>query len=190
LGPHGDLQPISGFGAKLPEHAARIAGVLSLFENPDATNVNATALQNGITLSHHYAAAALRLHGQSRINDDLVKAAMLLEWARQKSDRGLVSLPDIVQTGPSRIRDTATARKLAGILEQHRYFIRVQGTATVNGEERARGGSLHGGNQICQARDLHRVLVDLCSNGAEQGSIYWKLGAAASCITTSAPSEQ
>jgi hypothetical protein len=136
LGPLGDLQPISGFAAKLAEHAARIAGVLAMFENPDAANVDAAALQNGITLSRHYAAAALRLHGQSRLNDDLAKAKMLLEWARLNSDRGLVSLPDIVQTGPNRIRETPTARKLAEILVQHRQFVRVQGGAIVNGKER------------------------------------------------------
>ena len=45
LGPSGDLQPISGFAAKLPEHAARIAGVLSMFENPDASLIDAAALE-------------------------------------------------------------------------------------------------------------------------------------------------
>jgi hypothetical protein len=146
LGPHGALQPISGFGAKLPEHAARIAGVLSLFENPDAANVNATALQNGITLSRHYAAAALRLHGQSRVNEDLVRAQILFEWARVKADRGLISLPDIVQTGPNSIRETATARKLVEILEQHRRFVRVPGTVRVNGKERREVWHVAGGS--------------------------------------------
>jgi hypothetical protein len=135
LGPRGDLQPISGFAAKLPEHAARIAGVLSMFENPDAVQIDAAALMNGITLSRHYAAAALRLHGQSRLDADLLNAEMLLEWARLKADRGLISLPDIVQTGPNRIRETATARRLVKILEQHRQLERVRGTV-VNGKDR------------------------------------------------------
>ena len=116
--------------------AARIAGVLSMFEDPDAHQIDANVLLRGITLSGHYAEAALRLHGQSRLNVDLMDAELLLQWARHRADRGLISLPDIVQTGPNRIRETATARRLVGILEQHRRLERVPGTVKVNGKER------------------------------------------------------
>jgi hypothetical protein len=136
LGPSGELQPIAGFAAKLPEHAARIAAVLSMFEDPDAHQIDANALLRGITLSGHYVEAALRLHGQSRLNVELIDAELLLQWARHRADRGLISLPDIVQTGPNRIRETATARRLVGILEQHRRLERVPGTVKVNGKER------------------------------------------------------
>jgi hypothetical protein len=136
LGPRGDLQPISGFAAKLPEHAARIAGVLTMFENPEAAQIDAAALSNGIALSRHYAAAALRLHGRSRLDADLVNAEMLLQWARLKADRGFISLPDIVQTGPNRVRETATARRLVTILEQHRQLERMPSTVRVNGKDR------------------------------------------------------
>jgi hypothetical protein len=146
LGPRGDLQPISGFAAKLPEHAARIAGVLSMFENPDAMEIDAGALTSGIVISRHYAAAALRLHGQSRVNADLVNAQMLLEWAQLKSDGGLISLPDIVQTGPNRIRETATARRLVDILVQHRQLKRVTGTAMVHGKGRREVWRVVGGS--------------------------------------------
>src|SRR5262249_39497362 len=136
LGPSGELQPIAGFAAKLPEHAARIAGVLSMFEDPDVHQIDANALLRGITLSGHYAEAALRLHGQSRLNVDLMDAELLLQWALHRADRGLISLPDIVQTGPNRIRETTTARRLVGILEQHRRLERVPGTVKVNGKDR------------------------------------------------------
>jgi hypothetical protein len=146
LGPRGELEPISGFAAKLPEHAARIAGVLTMFENPDALQIEAITLVNGIALSRHYAAAALRLHGLSRLNADLVNAELLLQWAHQKADRGLISLPDIVQTGPNRIRETATARRLVEILEQHRRLERMQGTVRVNGKDRREVWRIVGGS--------------------------------------------
>jgi hypothetical protein len=145
LGPQGDLAAISGFAAKLPEHAARIACVLSMFERPDAVEIDAGAMSNGIALSKHYAEAALRLHGQSRLNADLIDADLLLQWARIKADRGLISLPDIVQTGPNRIRETATARRLVGILEQHRHLERVPGTVRVNGKDRREVWRVMGG---------------------------------------------
>ena len=59
-----------------------------------------------------------------------MNAEKLLQWARLKADRGLISLPDIVQTGPNCIRETATARRLVGILEQHRQ---LSGSAALSG---------------------------------------------------------
>src|SRR4029078_4572488 len=59
LGPRGELSQISGFAAKLPEHAARIAGVLAMFENPETPEIEARLLLNAMTISQHYAQAAL-----------------------------------------------------------------------------------------------------------------------------------
>jgi uncharacterized protein DUF3987 len=136
LGPRGELSQISGFAAKLPEHAARIAGVLAMFENPETPEIEARLLLNAMTISQHYAQAALRLHGQSRLSEELKDAEVLLDWVHMKADRGLISLPDIVQSGPNKIRETATARRLVRILEQHRQLERLPGTARVNGKDR------------------------------------------------------
>ena len=58
-----------------------------------------------------------------------------MEWIREKHDQGLITLPDVVQTGPNRIRDTATARRLIAVLVQHRYLRQV-GPKTVHGKPR------------------------------------------------------
>jgi len=47
-----------------------------------------------------------------------------------------VSLPDIYQLGPNGIRDNATAKKLAGILEAHGWLIKIKGGAVVKGKKR------------------------------------------------------
>jgi hypothetical protein len=136
LPPGGLFEPIAGLAATLPEHAARVAAVLAMFQDPDAREIDARALSNGITLARHYASTALRVHGASRINAELLDAEALLEWIRLRSDRGLISLPDVVQTGPNRIRETATAKRLLALLEQHRRIARVSGPVTVNGKLR------------------------------------------------------
>jgi hypothetical protein len=136
LPPGGLYEPIAGLAAKLPEHAARIAAVLAMYGDLDATEVDARTLFNGITLSRYYASTALRIHGASRTSADLLDAEALLDWMRLKSDRGLVSLPDIVQTGPNRIRDTGTAKRLLNLLEQHRRIERVSGPVVVHGKSR------------------------------------------------------
>ncbi len=145
LGPGNELEPISGFAAKLPEHAARIAGVLTIFDRPDATQIGAAELSNGITLSRHYAAGALRLHGASRNHVDLIEARKLLDWLRSKWDGPYVSLPDIVQLGPNATRDTAAAKRLIAILEEHRHIERMQGPVMVNGKARREVWRIVGG---------------------------------------------
>ena len=84
LGPGGDLEPIKGFAAKLPEHATRIAGVIAKMEYPDACEISADTLAGGITLARHYAGTASRLHGVAQINADLRDAQSLLDWIKQR----------------------------------------------------------------------------------------------------------
>jgi hypothetical protein len=132
----GALEQISGLAAKLAEHAARIAGVLALFENLDAAEISASALANGIAVARHYAGVALRVHGISRMNVDLRDAEALLDWAQLNADNKLISLPDVVQKGPNHIRETARAKRLLGILQQHRLVERLPGPATVHGKPR------------------------------------------------------
>src|SRR5262249_54741487 len=61
LGPGGALEPVRGFGNKLAEHAARLAGVIQLVEAPHARSIELDALDHGIALARFYSAEALRL---------------------------------------------------------------------------------------------------------------------------------
>ena len=61
LAPAAELAPVRALGAKLAEHAARIAGVLTLAEASDAEEVGDAAMEAGIVLARHYAQEALRL---------------------------------------------------------------------------------------------------------------------------------
>jgi hypothetical protein len=135
----GEYQPISGFAAKLPEHAARLAAVITIYENPDATEVDSNTLANGITLARHYARNRLRLHGATLVNAELLKAKELLEWLCGKwyaENGAITSLPEIVRLGPNSIRDTGTARRLTVMLEQHGYLKKLDKPAEVMGKKR------------------------------------------------------
>ena len=61
LGPGGALVSIPGFAAKMAEHAARLAAVLRLLEDPSATTIELEDLERGIKLVRYYAKTALRL---------------------------------------------------------------------------------------------------------------------------------
>jgi hypothetical protein len=131
----GELEPVRGLANKLPEHAARIAAVLTMVDNIDASEVSAAGMESGIALVQHFAAEALRLYGASRINTELQLALNLLNWLLSR-DKPIVSLPCLYQHGPAAIRDKARAAKIAAILEDHGYLILIKDGAEIEGKWR------------------------------------------------------
>ena len=61
LGAGKALEPIRGFANKLPEHAARVAGVLTLVEDLDAAAISCRALEQAIKILDFFTTEALRL---------------------------------------------------------------------------------------------------------------------------------
>jgi hypothetical protein len=136
IAPNGALEPIRGFANKLPEHAARVAGILTLVRDIEAGDILAAELEAGIALAEHYAAEALRLFGSSRSNADLRLAQRLLEWLLGTWDEPAISLPDIYQRSLNAIGDKGTAAKLVNILEEHGWLVKIPQGAVVAGQRR------------------------------------------------------
>ena len=132
IAPGGDLEPVRGLANKLPEHAARLAAVLTLVRDIHAVEVVDAELAAGIELAQHYAAEALRLHGISRIGAGLRQALELLDWLLVRWNEEAISLPDIYQRGPNSIRDADTAKKVVAILVEHSWLFRITEGAVVN----------------------------------------------------------
>jgi len=136
IGPNGDLEPVKGFANKMPEHAARLAGVLTLIENINAHEIDVETLERGIALAEHYATEALRIFQTSKINADLVLAQRLLNWMQQNWKEAAISLPDIYQRSLNSIRDKATAARLVTILVDHGWLSPIPGGAEIDGKHR------------------------------------------------------
>jgi putative DNA primase/helicase len=134
--PNGDLDPVRGLANKLPEHAARMAAVLTLVRDIHAGEIAGAEMEAGIALAEHYAAEALRLFGGSRVNIELQLAQRLLDWLLATWVAPVVSLPDIYRIGPHSIRDMATARRMVGILVEHGWLVSIPGGAIVAGKPR------------------------------------------------------
>ena len=75
----GELEPIRGLANKLPEHAARIAAVLT-FRRHRRRRITASEMEAGIRLAEHYVTEAMRLFGAGRVSADLREAQRLLAW--------------------------------------------------------------------------------------------------------------
>jgi hypothetical protein len=127
---------VRGLANKLPEHAARLAAVLTLVRNIDAGEIGSAEMPAGIALAEHYAAEALQLFGASRINAELRLAQRLLDWLLNQWAEPNISLPDIYQRSLNAIGDKASAARLAGILEEHGWLVKIPQGGVVAGQRR------------------------------------------------------
>lgn len=130
------LHPIRGFSNKLPEHAARIAGVHSVFEDIHAEAVTEDSMLRGVELASFYASEALRIFNSGNTDPDLLLAETSLKWLREKWSERFISLPDLYSFGPNPIRDKKLASRVVSILEDHGYLLRIPDGAIVRGKRR------------------------------------------------------
>jgi len=121
---------------KLHEHAARLAGVLTLVRDIDAGEIQASEMAADVELAHHFPAEALRLDGGSRVSGELRLAQLALNWLLQRWSEPAISLPALYQLGPGPIREASTARKIVGILQDHGWLVRIVEGAIVAGIRR------------------------------------------------------
>ena len=122
----GELAAIRGLANKAPEHAARLAGVLAVFNDPECQSISRQYMRNGILLVTHYIQEAQRLFGAGIADAKMVEAEKLLAWLRDRKDANgnpdrYVSLVEIYQRGPNGIRTAKAARGAMETLNAHYY---------------------------------------------------------------------
>ena len=123
MAPDGALENLRDVGSKAAENAARIAGVLTIIENPEATIIDAEAMASGCELAAWYVGEALRLSDAYREPPSLRNARRLLDWLKARGKRES-SIRDIMQFGPSSLRVKAEAEAALAVLEEHGYLTR------------------------------------------------------------------
>jgi hypothetical protein len=131
----GALCSIRAFGAKMAEHAGRLAAVLTVYGDPDGMEVDHHSMACGIQLVRHYATEMLRLHSVGRVAPDLRLAAKLLAWWQALRDPRC-HLAMIYQRGPNGLRDAATARRVVRTLEDHGWLQKLPENTEVDGSPR------------------------------------------------------
>jgi hypothetical protein len=136
LGPEGKLAPVQPFANKAAEHAARIAGVLTVVANIKASDINHDTLTAAIDIVQFYLGEALRLHDIAQVDETLQRAQRLLDWLGRRWPERLLSLVDIYQRGPTEFRDRASAHAAVKILEEHGWLIHLDGVHEVAGTPR------------------------------------------------------
>lgn len=122
LGKGGEFETISGFANKLPEHAARLAGVLELVGDLNAPSITANTFENAMVLAEYFASEALRMFDAGMVSPDIRLAEQLLDWLHSKWSEPYIGLKVIYQQGPSPVRQKSTAERMVAILEDHGWL--------------------------------------------------------------------
>jgi hypothetical protein len=117
----GRLSEMQDVGSKAAEQAARIAGVLAIFDDPDAAAINADAMGRACILMRWYLGEALRLAAEHIIPEEIADAQSLLEWTRA---RGLqqVDAATLQKSGPGPVRRKERFYPAIGALEASGWF--------------------------------------------------------------------
>ena len=129
----GRFEPIRGFANKMPEHALRIAAVLALVDNVEASAISLPMFERGVTLTEYYAHEALRLFGSGNVRAELRRAEVLRLWLLSSWPEPAISVRAVVRCGPNSIRDTKSVRAAIEVLEEHGWLKRETGKVTVDG---------------------------------------------------------
>lgn len=135
--PGGEFEPIRGFASKAAEQAARIAGVLSLWQDMGLTHVSIEAMRCGITLAKFYLSEALRLSGAAQVSEEVAQAEALRVWMLSPSHgKNWLILRDVVQRGPNRLREQPKAKKAIGMLAETGWLTPCPAGTVLDGSTR------------------------------------------------------
>ena len=135
--PGGDLAHISGTASKTAEQAARIAGVLTLWRDLHAPDVQVSDMNDAITLAQYYLAEASRLSSAALVSAEIDKAEKLRRWLLTDWTEPDVLVREVVRLGPSALRESPKARAALGILEKHGWLVALEAGTVVRGAARA-----------------------------------------------------
>ncbi|MEI4261583.1 YfjI family protein [Roseovarius sp. D0-M9] len=134
--PGGDLAHITGTASKAAEQAARIAGVLTLWQDLQAAEVLPQDMANAITLAQFYLSEAARLAEAATVSVEIERAEKLRKWLLESWGEPEIAQAEVVQSGPYALRDVKAAKPALALLEQCGWIVRLNKGTVVRGSAR------------------------------------------------------
>jgi hypothetical protein len=122
-----ELQGARAFASKAAEHAARIAGIISIVNDPDAVEVSLDAMTGAIQVAAFYISEHVRLTGVGLEDRRVFLLRLLAGWL---SEHGRATQKHILQSAPRPIR-VLKAEGIKPLLDElaQRGYIRRSGDA-------------------------------------------------------------
>lgn len=135
--PGGEYANITGYASKAAEQAARIAGVMTAWENLNAHEVTEEIMANAIALTGFYLSEAKRLSDAATVSEKVEQAERLRTWLLDTWMDAEILPGDIVQRAPIRaLRESPVAKEAIAILEKHGWLVRLPDGSVVRGKAR------------------------------------------------------
>jgi hypothetical protein len=123
------------WASKAAEQCLRIAGVLTLIEDPDAATISAPTIDRAAELALWHLGEAARLAGTAELPTDVRDAEALLNWCHATGRDCLYSTVAL-NKGPSRIRERSRFMRAIGELEDAGWAEPVDGGMELDGKHR------------------------------------------------------
>ena len=121
-----ELAQARAFASKAAEQAARIAGVITLFNNPHALQIGEVAMSGAMELMNFYLSEHLRLMGTGKQEQADKRLRVLWDWLQTQD--AMVTTRHIAQKAPRAVRNLKT-QGVAALLDElaQRGYIRAIG---------------------------------------------------------------
>jgi Protein of unknown function (DUF3987) len=124
---------MTGFAAKAPEMAARIAGVQTVFSDENAVEIPLESMKNGIRMMEWYLSEMHRISDTGRPSTDLCEAEDLRLWLVTKWHEEFIDKRTMMKNGPGYLRDGDTLSRCVQKLEEHGWLVKGSGRQVVGG---------------------------------------------------------
>ncbi len=124
---------MTGFAAKAPEMAARIAGIQTIFADKDATEVSLDVMTNGVRMMEWYLLEMSRITDTGRPDEELCAANDLRLWLCRKWSEEYIDKRTMMKNGPGHLRDGNTLFRCIQKLEEHGWLVRGTGRQVIGG---------------------------------------------------------
>jgi hypothetical protein len=133
----GDYAGIHAWASKGGSQVARIAGVLTIAENPDAGVIHLDAIERATALAMYHLDEAARIVGTASAPAPIKHAELLRAWCWE-TGRTLLYSSDALRNGPNPIRTVEAFNAAAEQLESNGWAAWIDGGVVVDGKHRAR----------------------------------------------------
>ena len=130
---------ITGFASKAAEQAARIAGVLTAWQDLYAEAVEAETMTQAIQLARYYLGEALRLIDAANVSAEIERAEALRKWLIETWLHEDIIFSEILQRAPIRaLREKPAADAAIEVLVKAGWLVELRPGITVRGAKRKR----------------------------------------------------
>jgi hypothetical protein len=133
--PGGRYAVCKAWASKSAEQCARVAGVLTLIEEPDAQRIEAATIGRAAELTLWHLNEAVRLAGTAELSPEVRDAEAILGWCHA-TGRAVIYSADALRKGPNRIRERERFMSAMIALEQAGWAHAIEGGAVIDGRHR------------------------------------------------------